>query len=115
MSVKNKLLAMFLLFTFSVSTNATAESKLLGGEFKAAIVAYESFKIYMDKENRGTSDLESHFKNIENYSIKIVEKLDSYLIVFIPKPIKGLKVFGGGAEYLINNKSYQIINIKYYE
>lgn len=115
MGVKNNLLGVFFLFIFSVSFNASAESKLSGGDFKATIAAYKNFKIYIEKENSGDSDLEMHFKKIENYSIKIIEKRNDYLVIFTPKSIKGMRVFGDGAEYLINKKDYRVIKLKYYE
>ena len=87
-----------------------------GDYLKAAMVAGQAFQENIDKKWRNNpSPVAPHLSNISDYSIAICRdtKNGQYKIEFSPKPFQDSPIKGGGATYVIDSKSFKILNKDY--
>lgn len=96
-----------------------------GDYFKAVLTAYQrdfANEILKDKAKkaetrRGTEGefpLLDFLSKIENYDIAVELKDGNYIVSFGPTPRKGApEIFGGGAHYIIEAKTFKIIEKRY--
>lgn len=98
--------------------------ELRGDYLKAAMIAYnKDFSKFIEQYKRQASIDESAKENtphlaflskLENYDVLIELKGKDYVISFGPT-VRGdaLEIFGGGAQYLIDGKTFEIKEKKY--
>lgn len=84
--------------------------------FRAVIGAYDDFQREIKRELKGKfSPLAVHLSDIQNYLI-IVRKTEDglkYEVQMTPKPFQEAPVKGGGAHYIIDGKTFEIVNKEY--
>jgi hypothetical protein len=95
---------------------STGSSKLVlsGALVRATDVAYSAFEASLKKIG-SEDDLGRFFSKIENYDMRIEEKDDSYSFEFVPKNMPGKSLKGGGAYFVVQRRSYEIVSTKYYK
>lgn len=84
------------------------------GVLEASAIAYRDFESKLASKGGGSSGLERHLYNIDNYSLKAYASGDSFVVEFIPMPLNGGSLRGGGAKYVVDAKSEEILNYSEY-
>lgn len=98
-----------------ISIETKSEIKLPGEFLKASMVAYLDFSKKINSYLNEPSQLALHLSDVSNYEINVSKDEKRYLVVFIPKPLQTGHLKGGGAEYVIDKKSFQIIDKTYFK
>lgn len=82
---------------------------------QAVMVAYKDFRENIKRYEKESGPFPAFLSNIDNYLITISKRKDdhNYHIWFQPKPFKGELLKGGDAVYIIDHKTFSIIEIKY--
>lgn len=88
------------------SKYSPAIPKVLG----AAVTAYQDFESKLMLKGAGSSELGRHIYNIENYYIKAYMLNGSFIVEFLPMPLNGGSLRGGGAKYIVDAKSGEILD-----
>lgn len=78
-----------------------------GSLWRASAVACEDFREHLKQYESDNNEVATHLANIENYAVEIEGLSGGYIVRATPKPIAGIFVMGGGAEYVIN-RDYSI-------
>ncbi len=83
---------------------------VLNGEvLKACVVAYQDFTKLLAKEHAGGKGKPAEpLSRVEDYDVKIEERPDEFLIMFLPALPKFIDVKGGGAGYTIRRNDFKI-------
>jgi len=89
------------------------ETLIIPGDcLKAAIVAAEEFKKFLEKNLKGkSSPVSIHLSDIGNYSITVVKenKGKEYKVDFSPLPFQNSPIKGGAITYFIDSKSFKVL------
>lgn len=92
------------------SSDRKSKSFPVPGVLAAAAVAYQDFESKLTSRKAGSSHLERHINNINNYYIKAHIADDSFVVEFVPMPLNGSSLRGGGVKYVVSPKSGEIID-----
>jgi hypothetical protein len=108
--------AILLIGCASVASNEAvpvqgAQMKLSSSQMKAVIVAYNDFAKTIGAQTDGPPELVAHVSNVDNYSVSVSENATQYVVEFLPNPLKGQPLKGGGARYTVGKGSSQIENV----
>lgn len=88
--------------------------RLPGNYLRAIIVAYNDFKQKIKRDEGDSSSLTAFASNIDNYFVAISKKEGdrNFRVWFHMKPFKGELLKDGGSVYIIDSKTFKIIEIK---
>lgn len=96
-----------------IESDISKPFNIRGDYLKAAMVAGEDFQKYLDKRLKNSSSPTAHhMSNICNYSVTISKEArgGQYKVEFSPRPILDSPIKGGGASYVVDSKSFKIVN-----
>lgn len=84
---------------------ATIETPVL----RAATIAYADFSVRVKSESHATPQVAELLRDESSYFVEIWKIPDAYEVDFIPRAPREIQEFrGGGVQYLIDDKTYEI-------
>lgn len=85
-----------------------------GDYLRACAVAYADFSQRLDERKKDSSEYSSHMSRIDNYNVEVSVGSNRYYIWFHPRLSEKFPgIFGGDAEYVIDSKTFELVNKQY--
>ncbi len=85
------------------------EASIQGDVFSACLAAYSDFSKVLKEKSKNTSETAQISSKLENYNIMIFSKNDRYLVRFSINHDKFPYIKGGGVDYIIDKRSYDVL------